>query len=67
MDNRTGMEDNIWLSHEDVARSNGELAEKAVQFATGVGREIATPEEARKILGGLGVRLLEFLPRPVHR
>ena len=27
-----------------------QLVEKAVQLATGVGREIATPEEARKIL-----------------
>ena len=31
-----------------------QLVEKAVQLATGVGREIATPEEARKILGVRG-------------
>jgi len=47
---RTGMEDNIYLSHGVLARNNGELVEKTVQLATGVGREIASPEEARKIL-----------------
>jgi len=42
------------LGHGDLAKSNGELVEKAVQLATGVSREIATPEEARKILGVRG-------------
>ena len=33
------------------ARSNGELVEKVVRLAKEFGREIATPAEARKILG----------------
>ena len=34
-----------------LARSNAELVEKVVRIAREVGREIATPEEARKITG----------------
>jgi 3-keto-5-aminohexanoate cleavage enzyme len=47
---RTGMEDNIYLSHGTLARSNGELVQKAVALAQGVDRVIASPEEARQIL-----------------
>ena len=35
---RTGMEDNINLSKGTLAKNNGELVEKTVQLATGVGR-----------------------------
>ena len=48
---RTGMEDNIYLAQGELAKSNGELVEKTVQLAAGVGREIASVEEARRILG----------------
>ena len=48
---RTGMEDNIYLAQGTLAKGNGELVEKTVQLARGVGREIATVDEARKILG----------------
>ena len=34
-----------------MAKSNGELVEKVVRLANELGREIATPDEARKILG----------------
>jgi len=47
---RTGMEDNIYVSRGELARNNGELVEKTVQLAVGVGRDIASPEEAREIL-----------------
>ncbi len=48
---RTGMEDNINISRGVLAKNNGELVEKTVRLATDVGREIASPDEARKILG----------------
>lgn len=47
---RVGFEDNIYLSRGVKARSNGELVEKVVRIAREAGREIASPEEARRIL-----------------
>jgi 3-keto-5-aminohexanoate cleavage enzyme len=48
---RVGFEDNIYLSRGRLAKSNGELVEKAVRISKELGREIASPNEARKILG----------------
>jgi uncharacterized protein (DUF849 family) len=48
---RVGLEDNIFISKGVLAKSNGELVEKLVRIAKELGREIATPDEARKILG----------------
>lgn len=48
---RVGFEDNIYLSKGVIAKSNGELVEKVVRIANELGREIATPDEAREILG----------------
>ena len=48
---RVGFEDNIYLSKGVKAESNGQLIEKAVNIARLMGREIASPSEARKILG----------------
>lgn len=48
---RVGFEDNLYLERGVLAKSNGELVAKVVRLAKELGREIATPEEARKILG----------------
>ena len=48
---RVGFEDNLYLERGVLAKSNGELVEKVVRIAKEVGREIATPAEARAILG----------------
>jgi 3-keto-5-aminohexanoate cleavage enzyme len=48
---RVGFEDNVYLSKGVLAKSNGELVAKVVRMAKELGREIATPAEARKILG----------------
>ncbi len=48
---RVGFEDNVYLSKGVLAKSNGELVEKVVRIANELGREIATPDEARQILG----------------
>jgi len=48
---RVGFEDNLYLEKGILAKSNGELVAKVVKLANILGREIATPAEARKILG----------------
>lgn len=48
---RVGFEDNVYISKGVLAKSNGELVEKAVKIARELGREIASPDEAREILG----------------
>lgn len=47
---RVGFEDNLYLEKGVLAKSNGEMVEKAVKLAKLLGREIATPTEAREIL-----------------
>lgn len=48
---RVGFEDNVYLSKGVLAKNNGELVAKVVRLANEFGREIATPAEARQILG----------------
>jgi 3-keto-5-aminohexanoate cleavage enzyme len=48
---RVGFEDNVYIEKGVLAKSNGELVEKVVRIAKELGREIATPDEAREILG----------------
>ena len=46
------MEDNPYLDlNGTVARSNAELVDKIVRIARELGRDIASPEEARRITG----------------
>jgi 3-keto-5-aminohexanoate cleavage enzyme len=47
---RVGFEDNIYLSKGVKAKSNGELVEKVVRLAKELDREVATPQEARRII-----------------
>jgi uncharacterized protein (DUF849 family) len=50
---RVGLEDNFYLDAfgQVMARSNGDLVEKAVRMSRDVGREPATVDEARALLG----------------
>lgn len=48
---RVGMEDNLKIDMDTLARSNAELVEKAVSIVRALDREPATPTEARAILG----------------
>lgn len=48
---RVGLEDNFYLPNGEMAKSNGELVAKAAQMAKDTGRSIASPDEARQILG----------------
>lgn len=48
---RVGMEDNIYYRSGELARSNVEFIERTKRIATELDKQIATPAEARAILG----------------
>jgi 3-keto-5-aminohexanoate cleavage enzyme len=48
---RVGFEDNIFYSKGVLAESNAQLVERVVRIAGELGRPVATPDEAREILG----------------
>ena len=48
---RVGLEDNFYLPNGEMATSNGALVEQAVAIAKIMGREVATIEESREMLG----------------
>lgn len=48
---RVGLEDNVYISKGKLTSSNGELVAKVVRMAKELGRDIASPSEARAILG----------------
>jgi 3-keto-5-aminohexanoate cleavage enzyme len=50
-DVRTGLEDTFYLPNGDRAQNNGQLAEALVKMIYEVGKEVASPAEARQILG----------------
>jgi 3-keto-5-aminohexanoate cleavage enzyme len=56
---RVGMEDNVYYSHGVLAVSNTQLVERAVRLVRELGREIASPEEARD--------LMHLVPQPQRR
>jgi 3-keto-5-aminohexanoate cleavage enzyme len=47
---RVGLEDNIYYSKGVLAKSNEQLVERVVRIAKEFGREVAKPQESRKIL-----------------
>jgi len=55
---RVGLEDNFYVEDGKMAKSNGDLVEKAGRIARDLGREVATSAEARAQLG------LDATPRP---
>jgi len=48
---RVGMEDNIYYSKGELVKSNAQLVARIVRIARELGKEPATPDEARQILG----------------
>lgn len=48
---RVGFEDNIYYSKGVLAQSNAELVERIARISRELGRDVATPQEARRILG----------------
>jgi uncharacterized protein (DUF849 family) len=52
---RVGLEDNLWLAKGQLARSNAEQVRKIRTILEELNFEIATPDEARAIIG-IGAR-----------
>jgi 3-keto-5-aminohexanoate cleavage enzyme len=48
---RVGMEDNIYYSKGVLAKSNAQMVARTVRIARELGYEVASPKEAREILG----------------
>ena len=48
---RVGFEDNIYIAKGKLAEGNAQCVAKIVRIARDIGREIASPREARQILG----------------
>ncbi len=57
---RVGLEDNIYIKRGVLAKSNAELVTKIVGLADTLHREVATPDDARKILGLKGKENVAF-------
>ena len=47
---RVGLEDNFYVEEGKMAKSNGDLVQKAARLVHDLGRDVATVDEARKIL-----------------
>jgi uncharacterized protein (DUF849 family) len=47
---RVGLEDSLWIGPGQLAESNAQQVTKVRQIIEGLGREIASPDEARQIL-----------------
>ena len=48
---RVGLEDNIFYKKGEPAKNNAQLVERIVRLAKELGREVATPREARAMIG----------------
>lgn len=48
---RVGLEDNFYLRPGEMAQSNGELVAKAARLIEDLGAQVASPQEARGMLG----------------
>jgi len=48
---RTGLEDNVRFDKDRLATSNAELVKRVAELTVQFGRSVATPAEARRILG----------------
>jgi 3-keto-5-aminohexanoate cleavage enzyme len=48
---RVGFEDNIHFRRGELATSNAQLVERAAEWVRALGHEVATPAEAREMLG----------------
>ena len=48
---RVGLEDNVYYNKGEPAKSNAQFVERVVRIAKELNREVASPDEARAILG----------------
>ena len=57
---RVGLEDSLMISRGKLAKSNAELVTKIRRIIEELGCEVATPEEAREMLGLKGKNKVNF-------
>ena len=57
---RVGLEDSLMISRGKLAKSNAELVTKIRRIIEELGCEVATPEEAREMLGLKGNNKVNF-------
>lgn len=57
---RVGLEDSLWIGRGQLARTNAEQVRKVRQIIEGLGLEVATPEEARRLLALKGQDAVGF-------
>lgn len=61
---RVGLEDTAYYRKGEVAKSNAQLVERVARLSRELGREVATPDQARKMLG-LKARQVSLHPSSV--
>ena len=57
---RVGLEDSLYIGPGKLAKSNAEQVTKIRRIIEDLGSEIATPDEARKLLGLKGADRVKF-------
>ena len=57
---RVGLEDNLYIARGQLARSNAEQVQKVRGIVEALGRVLATPDEARAMLGLKGAAGVGF-------
>lgn len=57
---RVGLEDSLWIGPGELAKSSADQVAKAVGLIEGLGLSVATPDEARGLLGLKGVDKVAF-------
>jgi uncharacterized protein (DUF849 family) len=57
---RVGLEDSLWIGHGKFAQSSAEQVSRARQIIEGLGREVATADEAREMLALKGREKVGF-------
>jgi len=57
---RVGLEDNLLIDKGTLANSNGQLVEKMRHICEELGSSVATPAEAREVIGLKGVKKVNF-------
>ena len=57
---RVGLEDSLFVGKRQLETSNAEQVKEVAQIADALGREVATPDEARDLLGHKGLGEVGF-------
>ncbi|TQF76862.1 3-keto-5-aminohexanoate cleavage protein [Elioraea sp. Yellowstone] len=57
---RVGLEDSLWIGPGRLARSNAEQVTRARQLVEGLGLEVASPDDARRMLALKGADRVNF-------